>query len=158
MKFPPLLLFLLIVSCTSLKKSTTNSSTEETTTKVASKIIFLNYKISKDSNTNTNFTLINKIITDGHLKKRRKTATSRNPRDLICLQQDINSKIIDSIYIKNPLLKNVEFADPSGELGRKTIELNSTTISVRMDLNPQTKFITLKLTNNTNNSLLKTQL
>jgi len=152
------LLFLFVASCTSLKNNTVNDSIEEATTPIASKIIFLNYKISKNSDTDVELSLINKITTDGNIKKKRQTKTNNSTGDLICIQQDINSKAIDSFYIENPLIKNIEYSDTSGKLSRKKIELDSTTISIRMDLKPQTEFITLKLLNNTNNSLLKIQL
>jgi len=153
-----ILLILITVSCSTLKKPTTNNTLDKTNTPITSKIIFINYKISKTLNKNTKLTFINKIITDGNLKKNLEQEAINNIGDLICSQQDINSKTIDSIYIKNPLIKNIEYSNPSGELGRKTIKLDSTTLSVRMSLKPQTKFITLKLLKNINNSPLKIQL
>ncbi|QXP64723.1 hypothetical protein [Polaribacter sp. HaHaR_3_91] len=156
MKSIYLLLFLVLASCTSIKKNTTNNSTIKETKPIDSQIIFLTYKVSKDKN--IELTFIDKIITAGSLKKNFKKRTSSSPGDLICIQQDVNSVAIDSIQIENPLIKNFEYADDSGKLSRKTIELDSTTLSIRMDLKPQTKFITLKLLRETNNSLLKIQL
>ncbi|MGJ8760869.1 MAG: hypothetical protein ACSHXA_10020 [Polaribacter sp.] len=156
MKSIYLLLFLVLASCTSIKKNTTNNSTIKETKPIDSQIIFLTYKVSKDKN--IELTFIDKIITVGSLKKNFKKRTSINPGDLICIQQDVNSVAIDSIQIENPLIKNFEYADDSGKLSRKTIELDSTTLSIRMDLKPQTKFITLKFLRETNNSLLKIQL
>ena len=156
MKFIYLLLFLALASCTSLKKNTTNNSTIEETKPIASQIIFLTYKVSK--NKNIGLTFIDKIITEGSLKKNFQKRTDSNAGDLICIQQDVNSVAIDSIQIENPLIKNFEYIDDFGKLSRKTIALDSTTLSIRMDLKPQTKFITLKLLSETNNSLLKIQL
>ena len=158
MKYIYLLFFLVLASCTSLKKNTTIKTTEETNIPVTAKIIFLNYNVSKSINNTVEFSLINKIITEGSLKKNRQKETTKNAGDLICIQQDVNLVAIDSFHIENPLIKNIEYADPSGKLSRKTIELDNATVSVRMDLKSETKFITLKLLNNTNNSLLKIQL
>ncbi|WP_341222016.1 hypothetical protein [Polaribacter atrinae] len=158
MKSIYILLFLALTSCTSLRKNTNSNSSTEETKPTISKVIFLNYKVSKTPHQNIEFSFIDKIITEGNLKKNRYQEVNSNSGDLICIQQDINSIAIDSIQIENPLIKNFEYADDSGKLNRKTIELDSTTLSIRMNLKPQTKFITLKLLSETNNSLLKIQL
>ncbi|OAD42845.1 hypothetical protein [Polaribacter atrinae] len=158
MKSIYILLFLALTSCTSLKKNTNSNSSTEETKPTISKVIFLNYKVYKNPHQNIEFSFIDKIITEGNLKKNRYQEANSNSGDLICIQQDINSIAIDSIQIENPLIKNFEYADDSGKLNRKTIELDSTMLSIRMDLKPQTKFITLKLLSETNNSLLKIQL
>jgi hypothetical protein len=62
MKSIYLLLFLALAGCTSLKKNTTNNSTIEETKPIASQIIFLTYKVSKDKN--IELTFIDKIITE----------------------------------------------------------------------------------------------
>jgi hypothetical protein len=153
-----IILLILLASCTSLKKSTTKTLTTETSVSKISKIIFLNYKVSKDLNNKIEISLVDKIITEGSLKKNQRNKITNNLNNLICTQQDLNLVAIDSIFIANPLIKNIEYADDSGKLSRKTIELDSIITSIRMDLKPQTKFITLKLLSDTNNSLLKIQL
>ena len=158
MKVAYIILFLLIVSCTSLKNNSISTATKEKKTPATSKVIFLNYKISKNTSNTVELSLINKIISEGKLKKKYQNKTNYTIGDFICIQQDINSVAIDSIHIPNPLIKNIESSDVSGKLSRKKITLDNTTISTRMQLNSATKFIILKSVTNTNSSLLKIQL
>lgn len=157
----PLLLILLIVlsSCTTTREHTFSATKNKVNAVVDnSKIIFLNFKVTKTLDKTLTASLINKIIAEGQLKKNIKQETVAKLGDLECAQLDKNLKTINRLKITNPLVKNIEYIEASGEFGRKTIVLDSTTFSVRMQLNTQTKFITLKTLNNPNTNLLKIEL
>ena len=62
------------------------------------------------------------------------------------------------MIIPNPFVKRVESIDDSGRLYMKLIEVDSTQISIRMQLNPLTKFIILEQMNKPNKRLIKTKI
>ncbi len=158
MKSIYVILLILLTGCISLKKNTISDTTNEISILTKAKIIFLNYRVTKDLDKTIKVNLINKIITEGSLKKNSQKRTTNTIGDFVCIQLDKNLLPIDSLQISNPLIKNIEYVEPSGLLGKKQIELDIAEFSVRMQLNPRTKFISLKMINNTNTILLKIQL
>lgn len=155
------IIFLIILnSCNTTKKAINDSEipdSEITDSSSAAKIIFLNYKIKKDSKGIEEIKLINKIISKGSLKKNGQKETTDIIDGFVCTQLDKKLLPIDSVQISNPLIKTFEYFDPSGLMGKKTIELDSAEFTVRIQLKPNAKFVSLKKTNS-NNILLKTQL
>ncbi len=147
MKLGYIVLFMLLISCNAVKKSTaTELATKENTNVVATaKIIFLNYKVSKDSNNKIKVRLLNKLITEGKLKKNRDMHLTSKSNDFICVQLDKDLAYIEGESIANPLLKNVEYVDATGKLAKKQIALDTTEFFVRMQLAPKTKYISLKM-------------
>lgn len=122
------------------------------------RIIFVNYNITKDTDGNISIDLINKIITDGKLKQGVSYKENVEFGDLKIIQANNKSKPIHSIVIANPLVKNVEYTDESGGLGRKIIELETTQFTLRMQLDPQTKYIIIEKSNDQNKRLTKNKL
>lgn len=137
---------MLLVGCTSLKTHTTDNTTDDVSITSTPKIIFINYKVSKKIDETIKVDLINKIIAEGSLKMNDQKENN-NDNNFTCTQIDKNLLPIDSLYISNPLIKNIEFITSSGLLDKKRIELDSTEFSIRMQLNSRTKFITLKMRN-----------
>lgn len=121
-------------------------------------IIFLNYNISKDSEGDIKVRFINKIVTEGKLKKDFSQKESFDKGDIICVQINRRFEPIQSVIIPNPFVKKVESIDDSGQLFMKLIELDSSNISVRMQLNPITKFIILEQINKPSKQLIKIRL
>lgn len=158
MKLIYIVLLILLTSCSTLKKNSISDSVNKVNTVTEPKIIFLNYSIIKKTDNTVKFNLINKILADGKLKKNSLHTPSKSKNDLVCVQLDQNLKPTDSIFIPNPLIKNIEYVESSGLMGRKKIELDSVDFNVRMQLNSNTKFLTIKTTNSLIPSLLKTQL
>jgi hypothetical protein len=146
MKLIYVILLMLLAGCTSLKTHTIDNTTDDVSITSTPKIIFINYKVSKKIDETIKVDLINKIIAEGSLKMNDQKENN-NDNNFTCTQIDKNLLPIDSLYISNPLIKNIEFITPSGLLDKKRIELDSTEFSVRMQLNPRTKFITLKMKN-----------
>jgi len=122
------------------------------------RIIFLNYTISQKSDRGLNIQLINKIIREGKLKQGLSNKKEPETGDLRIIQSNAKSKPIESIIIANPLVKTVEYADESGKLNKKIIELDSTQFSLRMQLNHLTKYIIIEQTNKQNKRLTKNKL
>lgn len=147
-----------LTKCTSLK---TNNKLEDiargTNTSLLSKIIFLNYNISVNSDKTITAGLIKKILSEGNLKKNTEKKTDYN-NGFTIYQLDKKSLAIDSLKIPNPLIKNIEYSDSLGLLSKKEVKLNSADFFIRMQLNPHTKFISLKKSGNINSYLLTTKL
>lgn len=122
------------------------------------RIVFLNYSVAKESDGAIKIEFINKIITEGKLKQN--LSNKKNPEfgDLKIIQINSKSKPIQSITVTNPLVKNVEYADESGQLNRKIIELESTQFSIRMQMHPLTKFVVIEQINKPNKRLIKSRL
>ena len=108
-----------------------------------SQIIFLNYKVTKNINGEIEIDLINKIVKSGKLKNEIRENDNYVSGDLKFIELDGNSMPINSFHIPNPLRKRVEYVNKSRELESKLLELDSTVISVRIQLNPNSKFITI---------------
>lgn len=131
---------LLIISCASKQITSTNTNIAET----EPKLIFLNYTIKKSSNASRTISLINKIITDGKLKNQVSDQNEiAEVDDLIYNQLDKNSNIVQSEIIKNPLVKTFEYVDDSNSFQMKKIELDTAQISLKLNLAPNTKYITI---------------
>lgn len=131
-------LFLSIVSC-GIRKTTTE---EQKPLEINPKIIFLNYSISKEENGNKKMVFINKTIANGRLKNSsNKYLKTGKKGDFICTQKDKNSNKLQTVYIKNPFSKTIEFINDSLIFESKKIDLTTTQISLRLQLNSKTKSI-----------------
>lgn len=157
MKLNYFILLILLSGCMSSKKTATPDQSNTINTVTESKIIFLNYKGTKDLNNTIKVNLISKILTEGRLKKNSFNSSIKTNDDFVCTQLDKELKPVDSIQISNPFIKTFEYFEPSGAMGKKTIELDSVEFSVRLQLKPNTKFISLKQLNS-NATLLNIQL
>ncbi|ALJ04797.1 hypothetical protein APS56_06530 [Pseudalgibacter alginicilyticus] len=146
----------IFTSCISNK----SIATHEPSTESHPKIIFLNYSIKKDSNNSRNIEFIDKKITEGTLKNINSEVLGVNG-DLVFLQLDKKSKPLEHLIIKNPLSKSMEYLDESKSFQRKQINLDSIQFSIRLQLNPETKYISINDVNaleNQSKSLIKTKI
>ncbi len=111
---------------------------------LSAKIIFLNYSIVKKDNGNKETELISKIITEGKIKKNsNKFIKKGNIGDLQCTQMDNSKTPINNVFIKNPLSKIIEYINEDNALEKRKIETNKTPFSIRLQLDPRTKFIVI---------------
>lgn len=141
-------------------KSTNNLTTPESSIVSNPKILFLNYSIKKSSSEARSVLLINKIITKGKFKKNNNLKDAISG-DLIGHQLDKNSNVLQDFIIKNPLIKNIEYIDGSNSFQIKKIVLDSAEFSLRLQLKPNTKYITISNFNDPkkeNDFLIKTEI
>jgi len=131
---------LLIISCVSKKSAVAETNTEDK----HPKLIFLNYSISKGKNGKKSIALINKIITDGKLKSNNNYRKDGGIGDLKCVQLDDNLEEIEHAIIESPLSKKVEYINDSLIFENKTIDLDNTTVSLRLQLHRKTKSIRIE--------------
>ncbi len=135
-----ILVLFCITACTTAKSTVHNSNIEE----INPKLIFLNYTISEDNKGEKNIQFINKIIADGKLKTNsNKYIKNGVSGDLICNQLGKDSSVLQSVIIKNPLVKTFEYVDDSKAFKTKKVELKDTEFSLKLKLEPNTKYISI---------------
>ncbi|GAA3636794.1 hypothetical protein GCM10022397_23010 [Flavivirga jejuensis] len=131
----------MFLGCAS-KQSLLTTHTDKTET--TPKIVFLNYTIKKIPNGDRTIRFINKIETEGKLKNHNnKSLETSLPGDLQLFQLDKKSNIIQSIIIENPLAKTIEYMDESKSFQSRRVDLDSTQFSLKLQLKPNTKYISI---------------
>lgn len=115
-------------------------------------IIFLNYNFSKNTTGQPTVEFINKIITDGKIKKNTSAISNPQIGDLAIIELDQNEKEVAKIFVKNPLSKTVEFANEEGQLSKKQVDVETAQFALRMQLNPLTQSIAIQQLNETDNN------
>ena len=147
----------MLLGCASKQSLSTNTDKIE----ITPKIIFLNYTIKKTSNGYRAIGFINKIVTEGKLKGHNKNSKEEPVTgDLMCYQLDKKSNILQSIIIKNPFIKTFEYVDESKSFQMKKIDLDSSRFSLRLQLRPNTKYISIRSIDDSKNKtklLIKTK-
>lgn len=128
------------LSCASNQKAIS----EEPTVNTPPKLLFLNYELSKSTNGEKKINLLNQITAEGRLKEKPTIVENTQPGDLQYFILDKDLKEIDTQYIKNPLIKTFEFINDHGEFEKKTIDLDTVQFHIRLQLQPQTKYIVFK--------------
>lgn len=138
-----LLLTVLIIGC----KTTKELPIAETVEPSGPQLIFVNYKITKTQNDLEYVEVIDKLIVAGQMKVNRNKIPTINNRYFQCIQLDHKEEVLHTDYFTNPLLKDVEYVDKEGQLGRKLIEVDSADLSIRLQLDPKARFILLSKVN-----------
>lgn len=139
-----LVILLSILAACNPTRNASRSESQESGAPATSRILFLNYQLSRDSITNScDAKLINMIIRDGSLKEDRPGRNQAEKDDLEVLVFDNNQQIMSYQQIPNPLDKSVEYVNDAGQLERKIIHLDSTQFSVRMQIEPEASVVHL---------------
>lgn len=121
-------------------------------------IIFLNYAIKKTSNGDRVIRFINKKVVEGKLKNHNNESIENSkPGDLQLFQLDKKLNILQTMIIKNPLTKTIESLNDSKSFQTHNVELKSTPLSLRLSLDPRTKYISINEINQTK-PLIKTKI
>ncbi|MBF0433321.1 MAG: hypothetical protein HQK83_18730 [Fibrobacteria bacterium] len=117
------------------------------------RIIFLNYSIRKNSEGGIEIQLINQKLTCGKIKKRRSKTKRKGAKGMKevkgmeCIQIDKDFRQLASKQVPNPLSRVLEYVDDTGKFAKKTVELDSTEFTVRMQLDPDTESIGVQYAN-----------
>lgn len=131
-------------SCKVPERTTATSDTEKGAVETP-RIIFLNYAISENiSDREYTVTLINKIISNGKMKENANLPVVPKMDDLEYIVSDNNEKELLRSFIANPLDKTLEFVDDDGHLAKKDIRLDSALFSLRIQLDPDARFISIE--------------
>jgi hypothetical protein len=128
------------LGCKNSKQSFENQTEIESTPK----ILFLNYAIEKTLDNKRKIEFINKKIVDGKLKNITfEPIGNAVDGDLIFSELDSKLKTINKILIKNPLVQTIEYVGDAQQFQTKTIDLDKTQFSIRLQLKNATKYITI---------------
>lgn len=128
------------LGCKNSKQSFENQTEIESTPK----ILFLNYVIEKTLDNKRKIEFINKKIVDGKLKNIAfEPIGNAVDGDLIFSELDSKLKTINKILIKNPLVQTIEYVDDAKQFQTKTLDLDKSQFSIRLQLKNATKYITI---------------
>lgn len=107
-------------------------------------IIFINFKISKDSlQLNSDVTISGVQITDGELKKGTFPATSNvtYENEIRCAFEDENNNALYETTIEHPLFKKFEYTNDDGKFAVKEVILEEAVFSLRAKYQENMKYI-----------------
>ena len=149
----PLLILFWITSCANSKLTSTTSS-QNTAVIKSPQVIFLNYSFWKDQDKTYHIELINETVTGGQIKDPSGHHTESREGDLKCLTLDQNRAPIFTVIVPDPLVKRVEVPQEDGTLTSKVVELDSAVFSVRMPLDPSSRFIAVERISPSDSSFL----
>ncbi|MFD2726771.1 hypothetical protein [Hyunsoonleella rubra] len=129
----------LLLSCGPKIKSSANTNT---TIEQPPQLIFLNYSIAQNSNGIKTVKLLSSKKVEGKIKG-GKFKNNITQNDLICYQLKNKSSVISKIVIEDPLHKRVEYLGESRSFKVAQIESDSAYFSIRLQLNPETRYIAI---------------
>lgn len=133
-------LFVLFYSCMPYQEQVTRTVVPSNK-EPEPKLFFLNYRAYKANNT-IRVELIDKIETTGKIK--HNPNGSKKSDKLICLQVDKNARVLDSIYVPDPLTEHQEYIDDTGAFKHITIVHNEMPFLVRLQLHENASTIIIK--------------
>ncbi len=167
-RFIPLLIMGLVVGChpaNKLKKSNKDDLAEplnvlhEIKDKTAgSKIVFLTFEITETDSTKEayNFRLINKIFSNGTLKKSPfPSIPAYEQNHFYCELSSADNQRIGLIKTDDPLNRVFEFPGEEKDLGKQVIRRPSGQFTIRFQFDKNIKFLSIFKLSNNNPKLLK---
>ena len=133
----------IIVSCNSPKHSLRSNSPDNLSGE-SSRILFVDYQLSRDSATAFyDAQLLQMIIRKGTIKETLNDPVQPKINDLEILVMDKNQQVQSQKYIPNPLDRSVEYVNDAGQMERRMIHLDSVQFSVRLQIEPGASSIML---------------
>ncbi|MBF8963916.1 hypothetical protein I0P70_11710 [Pontibacter sp. FD36] len=143
------MLFMALAACQTSHTSSTAASTAEAggqaMTSHASQIIFLDLELRRDSLTKESMVkLLNKTVTDGRMKNLAHQGHENGSGDLQCSLLSSAGQVLYSTAIPDPLANTLEYAAESGELQKKTFQLQQTTFTLRAPYYPGTEILLIE--------------
>lgn len=151
-----LIMVSILISCNP-PRNTYSSDPQGSKVEETSKILFLDYQLTRDSATNTyEALLISMIIRKGTIKDARHNTSLARKDDLEILVLDRNQQIMSHHHIPNPLDISVEYVNNAGQFERQMIHLDSTQFNIRLQVESGASSILLNrlIGDNTEGTLL----
>lgn len=158
----PLFLLCILCSCKILKQKDDSHSVQKESDNIP-KLIFINFKITKDSTQSNSSIDLTKIqITDGSIKKPELPEINKPSYQnrLRCVFEDDNGKNIYETVIDHPLFRKFEYTRDDGTFGVKDVVLKEAVFSIRTDYISDMKFVRIfeKLTSANEKEISKLEL
>ena len=138
------LLFLISIACSQCSYSkktnpngTTQPSSTATTETSSDQILFLTFKIIKDSTLKVGekIQLVQKQKVDGLLKSKLKTPKAHNVGDLICELLDKKNTLLYTEIMEDPLTASVEYPAENGTFKRAFLNKKEADLFLRIQDN-----------------------
>jgi hypothetical protein len=143
--FTGLIILLLCFSCKSNQSNSAVVTGQKQDTIVNTtqdkRILFLEYTVYSLGEDSIGASKNREYIAKGTLKTANSLKNSLVPKNITFVQYTNNEIVLDNTTVPNPFSKSVEFVDEVGQLGRKTINMDSTSVFVRLDLKKETKTV-----------------
>lgn len=140
-----IILFMVSAMSCNPSKNTISSDQNENNSEEKSRILFLNYQLTRDSSqSNYNAQLINMILKNGTIKDSQINTDRAEKDDLELLVLDNKQQTISQRHIPNPLDRSVEYVNEAGQFERRMIHLDSAQFSVRLQIESIASSIVLK--------------
>lgn len=162
LKLIPLFLLCILCSC-KISKQKNNTPSVQKESDISPKLIFVNFKITKDSTQSNSSIDLTKIqITDGSIKKPELPEINKPSYQnrLRCVFEDNNGKNIYETVIEHPLFRKFEYTKDDGSFGVKDVVLKEAVFSIRTDYSNDMKFFRIfeKLTSANEKEIAKLEL
>ena len=132
------------VSCSGSKSVYEDGAASTMLKKQKPRLIFLNYSILKKADNSYQIELINQIVTEGSLKQTSSHPHEQMESDLSCLTLDKDKRPVSTKVLPDPFTKRVEFLQEDGSFTTREISLDSAVISIRMQLEPASRYVALR--------------
>ncbi|PVY42352.1 hypothetical protein [Pontibacter virosus] len=105
----------------------------------AAQIIFLDLELKRDSLTKESLVkLLNKTVTEGRMKNLAHPYEEHGPGALVCSFLSTAGQVLFTTTIPDPLANTLEYASESGELQKKTFQLQQAAFTLRAPYYPGT--------------------
>ncbi|MFD2551831.1 hypothetical protein ACFSQP_08385 [Bizionia sediminis] len=113
-------------------------------------MLFLTYYVKHVPETGLSIKHLKTIYAKGRIKDFNQNLSLHKNGNLICTLRNEQQQIITTLYIKNPLIKSVEFVNNTGQLQKRLIEQTNTDFTFRIPVTKEVKFVTMgHITNQT---------
>jgi hypothetical protein len=165
MKLLHILTLCILISCAASKQATDSTNAKKSGENGNEKagIIFVNFKITKDSARENSTVQITRIkIAEGSLKKEHLPPLYKPvfQNNLRLIFEDTNGNNIYETKIEHPLFKRFEYAKEDGSIDSKNVVLKEAVFFVRTNYNPGMKYVRIfeKLTSADEKEIAKLEL
>lgn len=132
------------VSCSGTKSVSEDGAASTELNKQTPQLIFLNYSILKKADNSYQIELINQIVTEGSLKQTSSHPHEQMESDLSCLTLDKDKRPLSTHTLPDPFTKRVEYLQEDGSFTTREISLDSAVISIRMQLEPASRYVAVR--------------
>lgn len=114
-------------------------------------MIFLTFHINNSDNGNVSIVFKKKTIAKGRIKGYNGDKEFNELGNITCSLLDKDLKVLETLYIENPLERTIEFVNDSGNLEKRIIIKKQTDFTVRMPYTKETIYLNFQLLSNTDN-------
>ena len=120
-------------------KTTQPTVIEEIVLDSSPRILFVMYKFQ-----NGELLLDNKVITEGKLKEGDSSIFDPKAGDFVFSQIDQEKTVLKQQVVEDPRTRIIEYADDTGVMQKKEVQVENAEFMIRVKLEPQAAFLTIE--------------